>query len=475
MNRAERRRLAKQRINPASSNNAGGVDRLFQAALDHQQHGRLVNAARDYQAVIHSRPDFADAHYNLGIVQMELEQLDDAIASFQRTIKVNPEFAGAYFNLGFVLSETGALEQAKTAFRAVIKLIPDAADAHRQLASITKHVSGNTDISAMESLYAKSGITEAQRMDVSFGLAKANEDLGKYSTSFEYLAEGNRLKRKTYSYSTDEQKLYFSRFQKTFSTTLLNKPGIQACSGEAPIFILGMPRSGTSLVEQILASHPGVYGGGELTTLSQAANATFGAVADSDYSERVLAATQNHFTQIGTSYAKSLPQMPDGIDIITDKMPHNFLHIGLIKLALPNAKIIHCKRDPMDTCLSIYKTYFPGTVHEYSSDLTELGEYYTLYSDLMDHWHNVLPGYIYDIQYEQLVADQEHQSRALIAACGLDWDDACLEFYKSNRAVKTASMAQVRSPIYNSSVQLWKRYEKELAPLIAALGRQSRE
>jgi tetratricopeptide (TPR) repeat protein len=472
MNRAERRRLAKQKNKAGAPASGGNTDQLFQSALTHHQQGQLEQAIKGYLQVIRIDPNLPNAHYNLGTIYLDQGHLDDAEKAFRRTIEIDPNFAGGYFNLGFILSEKGQLDDARSAFRKVITLVPDAADAHRQLASITKHSEIDKDVQAMEHLFIKPGLTDAQRMDLSFGLAKAYEDLTDYHKSFEHLQRGNTLKRQGYAYSTDEQKTYFASIIESWSSSTFENftgAGYQGNPDEIPIFILGMPRSGTTLVEQILASHPNVHGAGELPNLSSIASNAFGSVSDHGYGKNVSAADQKQFADIGGAYIQSLRALSENSRFITDKMPHNFLHIGLIKLALPNAKIIHCKRSPMDNCLSIYKTYFPGNVHEYSCDLTELGEYYLMYQDLMEHWHKTLPGCIYDIQYEELVADQETQSRALIDHCGLDWNDACLEFYKTKRAVRTASVTQVRIPIYNSSIALWKRYEEELAPLLATL------
>jgi len=507
MNRAERRRLAKKQKKTVGGSLGGDLGQLFQNAFSHHQQGRLADAENGYRQVlsiapnhpesrynlgnvlvamgqvdeaipcyesaISLKPDYVDAHFNLANIYMNLGRFDVAASGFRTTVSLAPTFAGGYFNLGFVLSETGQMEEARDAFRRVIDLQPESPEAHRQLASITKHRESDDDIRTMEALYKKPDLQDFGRENLAFGLAKAYEDIGKYPKSFDYLVEGNRLKRACYSYSTDEQKVYFSRIREIFTTSLFGKFKNVGAQDASPIFIVGMPRSGTTLLEQILASHPDVFGAGELTALSQTLRAAFGTVAQGGYADTILNADDGRFTEIGQTYLNILRNHSQEARFITDKMPQNFLHIGLIKLALPNAKVIHCKRTPEDTCLSIFKTYFPGAVHEYSCELTELGQYYRLYEDLMAHWHSILPGFLYDIQYEDLIDDQEGQSRALIAHCGLEWDDACLDFHKTERAITTASLAQVRRPIYRSSVELWKRYEKQLAPLVEALHSRS--
>jgi hypothetical protein len=238
-----------------------------------------------------------------------------------------------------------------------------------------------------------------------------------------------------------------------------------------PIFILGMPRSGTSLAEQILASHPDVHGAGELGDLRKVL-ASVKSTEEESLSGMVPAALldldASAFSDLGQKYIARIRGYSADAKYITDKMPHNFMQIGLIRTILPNARVIHCTRDPMDNCLSIFKKPLANH-HAYSNNMSELGQYYGLYRNLMDHWSETLPGFVYDHSYEELIKSEKEQVSRLLEFCGLDWDDACLEFHKTRRKVRTASNAQVRRPIYTDSVQLWKRYEKQLEPLKAAI------
>ena len=227
-----------------------------------------------------------------------------------------------------------------------------------------------------------------------------------------------------------------------------------------------MPRSGTTLTEQILASHPQVHGAGELSALSDVLS-DFHAVDDL---AKLAALDASELDGLARRYRQLAHEsVPTDRRYVVDKMPHNFRYIGFIRLLFPQAKVIHCLRDPVDTCLSCYKRYFAGGGVRFAYDLTELGRYYCLYLNLMHHWHSVLPGYVYDLRYEDLIADQEGQSRRLLEFCGLPWDERCLTFYDSNRLVTTNSYHQVRQPIYRSSVQLWRRFEDHLAPLLDEL------
>ena len=320
----------------------------------------------------------------------------------------------------------------------------------------------------MEQAYAKSATNDEQRMHLAFGLGKAFEDLHQYEKAFSFFAEGNSIKRRSYSYTVDDRGNFFKKLEEVFDSSLFAKHQGTGCDDETPLFILGMPRSGTTLVEQILASHRHVHGAGELRTLKRIVTSCFDKGKVAEFPESIRQVDSADFEHPGFEYIQAIRKHTPDARFITDKMPENYKYIGLIKLMLPGAKVIHCRRDPVDTCLSIFKTFFT-VMHEYSHDLGELGRYYSFYCRLMEHWHSVVPGFIHDVQYESMVVDQAGQTRALLEYCGLEWDDACLEFHKSDRPVRTASAEQVRRPIYKGSVQLWKRYETQLAPLLERL------
>ncbi len=337
--------------------------------------------------------------------------------------------------------------------------------AYRQLASLKKFSEYDHDVKAMEEAWATPDLSDEQRMQLAFGLGKSFDDLRRYEKAFRFFSAGNDIKRGTYNFSVEHAENNFGMIKKLFTIDMFADHRLAGASDETPIFILGMPRSGTSLVEQILASHPKVHGGGELDYLKNVVfhlNKSYKGI----FTDVINQARINQFSNAGTKYIKMIRAHSNFARFITDKMPENFRFIGIIKLMLPNAKIIHCRRNPMDTCLSIFKNLFTGDGLLYTNNLRELGQYYKLYGDLMSYWHSVLPGFIYDIQYEDVVANQEKQSRALLEHCGLEWDDACVEFHKTNQPVQTLSSAQVRRPIYNDSVQAWKRYEKWLTPLL---------
>lgn len=475
--------------------NKKAVD-FYNQGRELQQQGKLIEAEKVYRKAVNKQPNFVEAHNNLGNVLVDLEHLEEAIRAYRKAVNLKPDhpmllnnlgnafqlkgendnaikwlnksitkdpnYGDAYNNLGHALSDLGEIDQAVAAFRRSIQLNPENEIAYRDLAKNHKFSEYDDEIRSMENFYNKPEISSEQKMHLAFGLGKAYEDIGEFEKSIEVIIEANRLKRASINFSIDKEKEAFNQIINVFSAEFLSKHEDTGHQDETPVFIIGMPRSGTSLVEQILASHPDVYGAGELNDLPDLIK-NISSVKLAEWNGR-------KFEQTGREYVNRLRQYSADEKYITDKLPHNFMNIGLIKLILPQAKVIHCNREPMDTCLSIFKNFFSHG-HHYSYDMTELGEYYNLYTDLMEHWGNVLPGFIYNIGYENLVADQESAIRKLLEYCNLPWDDNCLSFHKTKRNVKTASNAQVRQPIYRDSVKLWKQFEEQLRPLQDAINR----
>ena len=430
--------------------------------------GRFEEAVSAYKYAIKTNPGFLQAYYYLGRLLVELNELDEAVINFKKVIQIDPGHKYANKRLANVLGDLGQLDEAVSSYRKAIDIDPEYAEAYRSLSNLKIFAEFDDDIHVMESLYASESISDEQKMHLAFGLGKAYEDLGDYKKSMQLILRATRLKRASFDYSISKEEELFSKIKSTFPTDFFSNREGMGNPDKTPIFILGMPRSGTSLVEQILASHPDVFGAGELVDLSNLIKKYFIADSSSQNSQRIVDLGTAASGDLGKEYIAGIRKYSKISKHITDKMPHNFLYIGLIRTILPNARVIHCTRDPMDNCLSILKNYFISG-HEYSYDLTELGQFYSLYLDLMQYWRNALPGFIYDLSYEQLVADQENQIRQLIDYCDLPWDAACLDFHKTRRKVKTASKAQVRRPIYKDSVKLAKRYEKQLEPLRVAI------
>ncbi len=312
-------------------------------------------------------------------------------------------------------------------------------------------------------------------MSLHFALGKCYDDSGDYDKAFPHFMAGCKMKRAKLTYDPANAERQFAGLMEIFDQAAIDRlrgsgdpPGDP--SG-VPVFVLGMPRSGTTLTEQIIASHPDVYGAGELHDLLRIAERNIGgATTPVSFPDNLRALDRQTLTAWGAEYVAGLKQRAPDAKRITDKMPANFFAVGLIHLMLPNAKIIHVNRNPVDTCLSCFTRLF-NRKQEHTYDLAELGQYYVHYARLMDHWRKVLPaGAFLDVQYEDIVADQEAQARRLIAYCGLEWNDACLDFHNTKRSIRTASVTQVRQPIYTSSVERWRHYEKFLGPLLDALG-----
>ena len=437
---------------------------------------RLEEALVSYDHALTVRPDYAEALSNRGATLHELARFEEALASYERALALGPGLADAYNNVGNVLKELGQLQKAQNAYLEALRLDPNNTGVYLNLADSKTFRSGDPHLAAMEQLAAKEeGLSKVDRIQLDFALSKAYADLKDFHRSFEHLRAGNAGKRATISYDETSALAFFDRIEAAFTRELIAAKSGGGDVSPMPIFVLGMPRSGTTLIEQILSSHPMVYGAGELQTLNEVVLTVCGPDGNViPFPEFVPALDAAVLRQIGARYVAAVGELaPKGNGLkgerLTDKMPSNYYFAGLIHLALPNAKIIHTIRDPVDTCISCFSRLF--TIEQNQTyDLGELGRYYKRYEQLMRHWHRVLPpGRLLDVRYEDVVADLEGQVRRIIAYCGLPWDDHCLTFYKTDRPVRTES-AQVRRPIYNSAVGRWRVYEEHLGPLLSALG-----
>jgi len=436
--------------------------------------GSLREAEDEYKQALALQPDFSDAHNNLGSLLLAQGRNEAATAHFRQAITFQPDHVEAHNNLGNALKDLGNFDEALAHYDRALALQPERAEVHYNRTEIKTFREGNPDIAILEALAARQpgtmGWTPIDAFHIHFGLAKAFDDTKDYPRAFAHMRQANALKRSQIHYDEAAMLRLFHRIATVFDRSLFDRFAGAGDPSAAPVFVLGMPRSGSSLVEQILASHPRIYGAGELKSLESAARFVFNS---SDppliYPECVPGFDAEVLQRLGQLYVSRLPFVPDA-DRIVDKMPDNFLSVGLIRLIIPNARIIHTMRDPIDTCVSCYSKLFAEGLH-YTYDPGELGRYYRHYRDLMDHWRSVLPpGAMLDVSYESVVENLEGEARRLIDYCGLPWDDRCIQFHQTKRSVSTASAVQVRQPLYRSSMQRWRKYEADLGPLLAEFG-----
>jgi len=382
----------------------------------------------------------------MGLVRFEQQDSVAALALHRRALALKPDIADAHNNIGNLLKEAGDPVAAGKAYERAVEIDPREVAYYLNLADSRKFVEGDAYLKAMQGLARDpEALSHTARSRLNFALSKAYDDLGRYDDAFGCMCEGNALKRARIDYEEAGMLELFERIRATFDRRLLEASADAGHRSSLPVFVVGMPRSGTTLVEQILASHPSVHGAGELLDWSLLVSGMRGADGDPvRYLEEASALAAEPLHELGRLYVEGLARRAPGTERITDKMPGNFLLVGLIHLALPRAHIIHVKRDPRDTCLSCYSKLFTAE-QNFSCDLGELGRYYRKYAELMAHWRDVLPrGRMLEVRYEDVVDDLEASARRIVDHCGLDWSPQCIAFHEARRPVRTASASQVR-------------------------------
>lgn len=413
------------------------------------------------------KPHSAPLQISLGRALTDLTRLEDAIVCYQRALALAPGLADTHVHMGYAQLGLGDTAAAEHSFRQAIAVAPHYGEGYRGLAGVKRFQDrDDADIAAMDALLEDAALPDAGRMLLHFALGKARDDIGDSDRAFRHFLEGNRLKRATYNYATAAQVELFARHIAVYDRACMDRLAAAAIDDPAPVFIVGMPRSGTSLVEQILASHHQVHGAGELPHTRIFVDGVQ-ARARLAFPEGLAFVQPRDLRAMGEAYLEKLREYSDK-PFVTDKLPHNFLRVPLLAAVFPRATIIHCRRSALDTCVSIFKHYF-SAAHGYASDLRELGEYYRLYEQMMAHWQQLLPGRMIEVEYEQLVADPEVQIPQLLARCGLPFDPDCLNFHNTRRVVNTPSALQVRAPMHQRAVAQWQRYVAHLEPLQTAL------
>jgi tetratricopeptide (TPR) repeat protein len=443
---------------------------LGNAFLDQEKLDEAVAASR---RALELKPDYAEAHNNLGIALRDQNKMDEAVACFQRALALKPNYAEAQLSLGELHIQLGEMAEAELAFRAALELQPAFAPAHACLATLLRGQLPEADRIALEERIAEPRLNQDSRARLSFALAYVSDARGEYDRAADFLRQANALRlelnRGYRAYLPAEHEQFVDNIIKTFDRPFFARvagAGLDTCR---PVFVVGLPRSGTSLIEQVLASHSRIHGAGELPLVAELFE---GLPAMMDRSGPPLDCVANldapALRRLGGHFLDRIGTIDGGrSERIIDKLPENYLHLGLLAAMFPRAVLIHCRRDLRDVAVSCWMTDFRNV--RWANDPQHVASRFRQYRRLMDHWHTVLPVPIHDVDYEDVVVDLEPVARRLLAACGLDWEPACLEFHRTRRPVRTPSGTQVRQPVYTQSVARWKNYERELADLFATL------
>ena len=437
-----------------------------------QRTGEFESAVECFEALCARAPRDAGAWAALGIARQDAGRDEEAHASWRRALDIDPACAEALCGIGTLHMERGAFPEAEAAFRAALRSDPGFTPAFANLVQSRRIDASDAQLlEGMRSLAEQGGLDDDAVADVHFALAKAREDLGDYEGAFTHYREGNRCRRRRVRFRRESPGERTAAFADAFDAGFFERFSGGGDPSPRPVFIVGMPRSGTSLVEQILASHPDCFGAGELPHLGALARSIAGRAGDAGaYPECVSALDRDEFAALGRAYLDALPVEAGEAARVTDKMPANYLHLGLVAAILPRARIIHSRRAAMDVCFSIYAQHFTHRDgYPYAFDLEDIASEYLACERLMAHWARVLPLPVHEVRYERLVDEPEEEIAALLAFCGLPFDGRCLRFHETERRVHTASNWQVRQPLYRASLARWRRFEGHLAPLRVAL------
>jgi tetratricopeptide (TPR) repeat protein len=442
-------------------------DNLGNALTDQ---GNLDEAVACYRRALELKPGYAEAQISLGNVLKDQGRPDEAVACYHRALELKPDWPEAHYNLGIALEETGDLRGAEDSFRAALGHNPRFASAHHKLAELLGGKLPEQDLAAQRRLLEEMELPDAQRLLLHFGLAQVLDARGEYAEAAEHLGRGNSLqlsewRKRGQGYDPNEHERFITRLIGVFSPDFFQGVRGFGLESDLPVFVVGLPRSGTTLVEQILASHSQVFGAGEITLADDTMAALAGESADSIEGLRRL--DRETAQRLASRHLEKLRAMNLAALRIVDKMPENYLYLGLLASLFPRAKLIHCRRDLRDVAVSCWMTHFEKV--RWANDQQHIVSRFHQYQRLMEHWRKVLPATLLEVDYEETVADLEGVARRLVAWCGLAWEPACLQFQQAKRPVRTASAVQVRQPVFRTSVGRWQHYEQALGRLFARL------
>ena len=442
---------------------AGAITDLGRVLKEQSQ---LEEAVECFEKVIALEPDNPQAHFQLASALAPAAMTPRAIQSYRKALELQPKFPGALLGLGHVLKTAGQQEEAIAAYRECIRLRPDNGESYWSLANLKTYRLTGDDIAAMKKSLEKEGLTNQSRVNFLYAIAKALEDRADFEGAWEYYSQGNETQRMLEKYDPVQTEVTHDAIIDVFSADFLSDRPAAGNPDPSPIFVIGLPRSGSTLIEQILASHSMVEGTSELPYVGRVATSLNRNRADGiNYPEAVRELQEEHLQALGQRYLE-LAQVhrTEGKPRFIDKMPNNFPTVGFLHLVLPNAKIVDARRHPLDACLSCYRQLF-AKGQTFTYDLIDIGEYFLEYERIMDHWHAVLPGKVITMQYEEVVRNFEVEVRRLLEHCELPFEEACLRFYETDRPVRTASSEQVRQPIHGRSIGFFRNYEDKLDEL----------
>jgi len=448
------------------------VSILIQLARTHLERSNFEQAEQACRLGLEENPDHVDAHVVLGQVMHESDRFPEALASYEAALKLNPGSGDARMHYGICLKSVGRLGDAREQLLKAIDANPKAIGIYANLADMEKFTPDHPHLQTMEAIMQEASDPMSERyMALHFGLGKAYEDIGEYEKAFNHFKMGTTLKRAKLDYTETDTFGFFDSIREIFTEEFIANSPFEGDPTQAPVFIIGMPRSGSTLVEQIVSSHPQAFGAGEIKEFSRRIHmlrSRFPFLPK--YPQMVGKLNRAHYAILAEGYLSTLKTLAPNALRVTDKLLTNYYFAGMLHMLFPNARFIHTKRNPVDTCWSAYTKLFKDDM-PHSYDFGELGRYYRKYQELMAYWDRVLPaGTIKTIVYEDVVGDLEASARDMLDFLGLPFDPACLAFHESARPVKTASVAQVRKPVYKTSVEKWRRYGTRLQPLVDALG-----
>ena len=439
-----------------SKNNINFLNNL---ALSYYKKKDYIKAEELFLKILEINPKYINAINNLGSLYQDINKFQKSEEFFRKAIEINSEVIQTNYNFAVLLQSVGKFEEAKKFFKKTLKLNENFTRSDLGLVMLEKYSKDNKHIEDMEKKIKNKNLHKSNIKDLCFALGKAYEDISDYERSFFYINKANKLKKNITNYNINKDKTLFEKIKNFYKSKKFNKTFFIK-NKKKIIFILGMPRTGTSLVEQIISNHTEVYGGGEISLLSDYFQKFFNNEKNEKQIDKI-------FNEYKNDYINILEKM-NSSEIITDKAPLNFRWIGLIKLIFPNSIIIHCTRDPLENSWSIYKNEFEGGMF-FSNDFEDIAGFYKLYENLMIFWKQKFKNEIFDLKYEELINDPKKKIKELIKFCKLEWQESCLKFYKNKKSIKTVSFTQARKPIYKDSLKGSNNFKKYLVNLERAL------